>query len=210
MRKAISWLFLLSFIMVSGCSKAEKKEYQDPYDPKAAIAYADQYARVRNPEYADFQTNCTNYISQILVAGGKQMDEPIPPEKDVRITYHDEGDLWFSDSIETEPARWREFSVSTSFCRSSDFVEYWTKVRGMELTHYSNNVVGLKSLYKEAKEGDVIVLYDPDGGIAHLCFLVEKKAQRLLVNANTNDYYKHNIMAISPQSYPELALMKIK
>lgn len=208
MRKLLLWALILALLMMGGC-KGEKKEYQDPYDREAAIEYAYRYAVQRNPEYADFQNNCTNYISQILVAGGKEMDEPIAPRKDHRITYHNQKNRWFSASMASEPERWREFSVSTSFCRTGDFVDYWSGVRGMEISRYKNNIVGLKALYKEAREGDVILLYK-DGKVLHLCLLVAKRDFKLLVNANTNDYYEHNIMAISPQNYPEIGLMKME
>ena len=207
MRKILLWMLIFALLAMSGC-KAEKKDYADGYDREAAIAYAYQYAKKRNPEYADFQNNCTNYISQILVAGGKQMDESIPPKEDERVVYHSAKTGWFSASMATEPDRWREISVSTPFCRTGDFVEYWTKVRGMELSCYKNNIVGLKELYKEATPGDVIVLYH-EGKVLHLCFLVVKEDLQLLVNANTNDYYEYNIMAISPQNYDEIGLMKI-
>ncbi len=210
MRKLFLWFLLLSLLLQAGCSKAAPKTYKDPYNPAAAVAYSYQYATTRNPDYANFQTNCTNYISQALVAGGKEMDAPIAPKKDVRITYHDQKDQWFSAYIETEPARWREFSVSTPFCRTPDFVRYWTRTRGMALNQYANNVSGLRELYRQAEPGDIIVLYNPKGEIVHLCLLAVKKELRLLVNANTNDYYERNIMEISPITYPRIGLLEME
>lgn len=209
MRRILLWLLLFALLPLSGC-RAKTKEYNDPYNRSAAVAYADRYAKQRNPDYADFQNNCTNYISQVLVAGGKKMDAPIQPKKDQRISYHGQRSGWFSTYIESEPERWREFSVSTPFCRTDDFVDYWTNTRGMSLNRYNNNVGGLKKLYQEAEIGDVVILYGPDGGVAHLCVLVVKEGLQLLVNANTNDYYHYNIMKISPQAYPEIGLMQME
>lgn len=203
-------LLLLFSLLLCSCKEEPKKEYNDPYNPAAAVAYSYQYATARNPEYADFQTNCTNYISQILIAGGKEPDEAIPPKEDVRITYHDRKDRWFSAYTETEPARWKEFSVSTSFCRTDDFIDYWTDIRKMELTQYSNNIQGLKQLYAKAQVGDIIVLYNAEGETVHLCFLAVRKNMQLLVNANTNDYYEHNVMQISPTDYPTIGLLSIR
>ncbi len=42
------------------------------YDPRAAVAYAHQWAYGRNPLYANFENmggDCTNFISQCLYAG---------------------------------------------------------------------------------------------------------------------------------------------
>ena len=48
-----------------------------PYDRTAAVAYAEKWANARNPAYADFSNmggDCTNFISQCLVAGGMPMN----------------------------------------------------------------------------------------------------------------------------------------
>lgn len=47
------------------------------YDREAAVAYARHWAYSRNPTYLNFDDlggDCTNYASQILLAGGQQMD----------------------------------------------------------------------------------------------------------------------------------------
>lgn len=197
-------------LFLTGCTSKNTTVYNDPYDARAAIAYSYKYAEERNPEYADFDSNCTNYISQILIAGGKQMDEPIKPVKNKRIVYHDTPDRWFSTYIETNPKRWKEFSVSNSFCRTESFVEYWTTVRGMELTRYSNSMDGLLNLYDYANVGDIIILYDSEGAIKHLCLLVVKEDMSLLVNANTTDYKDRNILEISAAAYPKIGLISMK
>ncbi len=49
-----------------------------PYDRSAAVAYARRWAYHRNPAYLDFELlggDCTNYASQVLLAGGLQMDD---------------------------------------------------------------------------------------------------------------------------------------
>lgn len=48
-----------------------------PYDRKAAVAYAREWAFKRNPAYLDFESlggDCTNFASQVLLAGGLPMD----------------------------------------------------------------------------------------------------------------------------------------
>ena len=49
-----------------------------PFDREKAIEYARRWALDRNPNYYDFDDiggDCTNYISQILLAGGCKMDK---------------------------------------------------------------------------------------------------------------------------------------
>lgn len=200
---------LLTLILLSGCQTV-KNERQDTYDPVAAVAYSYEYSTKRNPEYADFDSNCTNYISQCLVAGGKSMDEAVQPKSNVRITYHNQKTKWFSCFIETVPERWKEFSVSTSFCRTEAFVEYWTKQRGMSLSIYSNEMSGLISLYNRAEAGDIVILYDAKDKIVHLCLISVRADDRLLLNANTIDYCDHNILKISALEYPHIGLIEME
>ena len=197
-------------IFLTGCSGKESTNYNDTYDPDAAVAYSYQYVEDRNPEYANFDSNCTNYISQALIAGGKQMDEAISPKKDTRIVYHNTPNRWFSTYIETNPKRWKEFSISNSFCRTNSFVEYWTEVRGMKLTTYTNTMDGLLSMYDNARKGDIILLYNEKEEIEHLCLLVVRDDMQLLVNANTTDYKDRNILDISAIAYPKIGLLSMK
>lgn len=48
-----------------------------PYNRETAVSYARKYAKSRNPEFYDFSSlggDCTNFISQCLYAGFKEMD----------------------------------------------------------------------------------------------------------------------------------------
>lgn len=48
-----------------------------PYDRSAAVQYAARWALSRNPVWPDFTHlggDCTNFVSQCLYAGGKQMN----------------------------------------------------------------------------------------------------------------------------------------
>ncbi|MDR2752707.1 MAG: amidase domain-containing protein [Oscillospiraceae bacterium] len=49
-----------------------------PFVPAGAVAYARAWAQARNPQYGDFSDmggDCSNFISQTLVAGGAVMNE---------------------------------------------------------------------------------------------------------------------------------------
>ena len=211
-KKALALTACLCLTMILIHMALEKPvPLDDPYDREAAVAYADRWAQERNPEYANLESNCTNFVSQVLAAGGKRMDPPKAPKPGVRIRYHADPDSWYSTSIHTEKDRWREFSVSTSFCRTSDFVAYWTKRRGMKLTVYDNGYSGLNRLYMEAEPGDVLLLYqEKDKHPSHLCVLVEREERKMLINANTKDFYRYNLFHVSPMTYPRIGLLKIK
>jgi len=66
------------------------------YDREAATAYAREWAMARNPKYADFSEmggDCTNFISQALMAGGAVMNE----------TKHTG---WYYHSLNSRAAAW--------------------------------------------------------------------------------------------------------
>jgi len=61
-----------------------------PFDRQAAIDYAHKWAFERNPAYGDFSEmggDCSNFISQALMAGGAVMNET----RDVGWYYHSLG-----------------------------------------------------------------------------------------------------------------------
>ena len=50
---------------------------KSPYDRDAAVAYARQWALSRNPRYYDYDKlggDCTNFVSQCILAGGGEMN----------------------------------------------------------------------------------------------------------------------------------------
>jgi len=54
---------------------------QSNYNRAAAVEYAKQYAYTKNPKYFDFSLlggNCTNFVSQCLVAGEAKMNYSYP------------------------------------------------------------------------------------------------------------------------------------
>jgi putative amidase-like protein len=62
------------------------------YNPAAAVAYADQWAHGRNPNYPDFTDNdCTNFNSQGLEAGGLPLQSVNGFLTDDRNWFHNAG-----------------------------------------------------------------------------------------------------------------------
>jgi len=67
-----------------------------PYNRPAAVAYAHEWAMGRNPRYGDFSNiggDCSNFISQCLIAGGAVMNET-----------RDTG--WYYHSMNSRAAGW--------------------------------------------------------------------------------------------------------
>lgn len=66
------------------------------YDPEKAIDYSQKWALKRNPAYYDFEKlggNCTNFVSQCLLAGGAVMN-------------HTKASGWYYYSISERSPSW--------------------------------------------------------------------------------------------------------
>ena len=57
-----------------GEAQAATLSAENPYDRDAAAEYADTYAMSRNWRYPDYESNCMNFVSQVIHAGGVPID----------------------------------------------------------------------------------------------------------------------------------------
>lgn len=86
------------------------------YSPSKAVSYAHRWVNSFSPQYMNFDNNggdCTNFVSQCLVAGGVRQTKPGSIQQPILQTTHN----WFGS----------KFSSSTSFIRVADFHAYWSK-----------------------------------------------------------------------------------
>ncbi|MBR0342691.1 MAG: amidase domain-containing protein [Oscillospiraceae bacterium] len=58
----------------SGKAQGANLSASNPYDRDAAAEYADDYAMFRNWRYPDYESNCMNFVSQVIHAGGVPID----------------------------------------------------------------------------------------------------------------------------------------
>lgn len=131
------------------------------YNRQKAVAYAMKWWNRHNPAFPIFSVDCTNYVSQCLLAGGAQM--------------------WGEPSREVG---WWSAKANWSFSWSVAHSLYWYLVsnpKGIKGTQVQN----VKELY----EGDVIC-YDFEGNNRwdHTTIVVDKDPTGMpLVNAHTDN-----------------------
>ncbi|MFS0726157.1 amidase domain-containing protein [Paenibacillus sp. 1P07SE] len=135
------------------------------YRRDRAVAYADTWWNKANPEYEEFEVNCTNYISQCLFAGGAPMNYTGRRESGWWYKGRDGGREWWSYS--------------------------WAVSNAMQALLAAPRREGLRGTLVDRPEqlelGDVI-LYDwnGDGRYQHSTIVTAFDAERMpLVNANT-------------------------
>lgn len=176
-RRAISLLLSTLLVLLVPCSVLA-------YSGADAIAYADKWALGRNPAYREADSDCTNFVSQCLKAGGF-------PETDgwYYNWYYDYSDSWFgADSLKN----YLKYTYG-----ATQLVSKWTVNGALGSYAYvndSSNLVG---------NGKEVIFYDWDGNgvMNHAAFCVgtgydseEAIPSRLyfgdLVDAHTSDHYR--------------------
>lgn len=131
------------------------------YNASSAVAYARKWANSWNASYGMFSGDCTNFVSQCLVAGGIPMV--------VRPNYSSQPEL----SVDTNGSYWYNKNggkwASASFIRIINFYPYWnTKVQ----TYSTQSKETMKSL---VSPGDVVLMtHANDGSLYHAIFISYK------------------------------------
>lgn len=115
------------------------------YDRDLAVKYAKRWALKKNPKYANYENyggDCTNYVSQCMVAGNIPMDTI---GKNITQKWH-----WYSDNKRTP-----------SWSSARYLYEYLMANNNYET---ANHGVYAKTIrYEELDLGDIVFLYDNEG-----------------------------------------------
>ena len=178
----------------------------DEYDVQKAVNYARTYALKENPSYPVFENNCTNFVSQCLAAGGITMKGKKDPSAKERLIVSDKHTSWYSVSTEDEK-KVRHFSTSSSFINTDDFLEYFTKECGYSFSTFDNTYEGKLKCFQSMASRDVLVLYQPDGSIAHIRFVSGMGDMNAYFCANTNSRLDYGIFNINSKSYPRFGIL---
>ncbi|WP_054958607.1 amidase domain-containing protein [Paenibacillus dakarensis] len=134
------------------------------YEREAAASYADKWWESGNPEFATFDVDCTNYISQCLFAG----------KAPIHYTGKREAGWWYKGYVNSREWWSYSWAVSNAFAR-----------------YLNTNTSGLRADMVERPEqlmlGDVIVYdWDGDGAFQHSTIVTAFDAGGMpLVNAHT-------------------------
>ncbi|MBP1906159.1 hypothetical protein J2Z32_002808 [Paenibacillus turicensis] len=134
------------------------------YRRQDAVAYADRWWDSFNPEFAEFEVNCTNYVSQCLFAGGAP----------INYTGKRETGWWYKGYVNGQEQWSYSWAVSAALER-----------------YLSTSTTGLRATVVERAEqlelGDVIFYdWDGDGRYQHSTIVTAFDAGGMpLVNANT-------------------------
>lgn len=122
------------------------------YNPYTAARYAQTYAEIYNKNYEKYSSDCTNFVSQCLVAGGATMKEPYPRPAD----FYETTEYWYQVYCDSG-MRW--YDTSTSWMRVEDFYKYFAGHRYAETKYASSKA----DLCQKAQIGDIVQLSKDNG-----------------------------------------------
>ena len=101
----------------------------------------------------------------------------------------------------------RHYSTSNTFINTDAFVRYFTEERGYEFTIYDNTYEGNLQCYKELAAGDVLVLYNEDGTVAHLGLISGIGDMNAYYCANTMERRDFGVFTINEETYSKIGII---
>ena len=164
------------------------------YDREKAVEYSSKWINTRNEEWAVFENNCQNHVSQSLHAGGIPFDYSGSNDSYLQWKYYDDA----YDGRET----------------AKGHVYTWSYVPFFQVYAKDNEGTGLVATVGEniyyAEKGDVIHVgtKDDESHAALVSDVYEKKGEVLdvLINSNSIDMQNYPLQAYS---YPYITLIKV-
>ena len=162
------------------------------YSGSEVAKYAKKYSKSYNENYHKFSSDCTNFASQCVYAGGKRMDG-VSPKMIPRI-----GGKTVSDSKKWYYLNGKgrsNYICTTSWVRCSGknaFNNYWNSYR---VGTYKD----LKNVRSSASVGDVIQIVLSDGTLKHSIIVTKKDKgdSEIYCSSHTSDYYNDSLASIS-------------
>lgn len=180
---------------------------EDGYDVEKAVAYARKYAIEANAEYPLFEQNCTNFVSQCLVAGGISFEGEAKVSQRNKYTITNDLSEWFSESELCEETGRLHYSTTYNFINTDGFIEYFTKVRGYEFTVYKNDYDGKMKCYNDIASGDVLIFYGKYGDVEHIGLVTGIGEMNAYYCGNTNAKLDYGVFTIDDRAYPKMGII---
>jgi len=178
----------------------------DGYDVEAAVAYAMDYAHSHNPEYPVFENNCTNFVSQCLVAGGISMQSDSKVSGNQKYNISSGKKKWYSKNVISEKSGRRHYATTQNFINTDAFLVYFTEQLGYGYSTYENTYEGQSECLKDVASGDVLILYDAQGKVAHIGLITGVGQWNAYYCSNTNNRRNSSAFGVGSK-YPEIGIL---
>ena len=97
--------------------------------------------------------------------------------------------------------------MSETFVKTDAFFEYFTEELGYRFTNYENSYEGNLKCYEEMAAGDVLVLYNEDGTVAHLGLVSGIGEKNAYYCGNTAERRDFSVFTINEQTYSQMGIL---
>nr|WP_090892407.1 amidase domain-containing protein [Evansella caseinilytica] len=158
------------------------------YSPSQANGYAYKWHSSRNPEFPSHDLNCTNFVSQVVLAGGQRQTWGGYTSNRIRSTTN----YWYSQK-RTPPKGDRQIHYeSTSFIRVVDFYSYWSKHMGTTTSSSKTTIIN------NARIGDVVQFRSSSNGRwVHSMYVHKKQNGNIYLAGNTSNVWNRSFKDVS-------------
>ncbi len=178
----------------------------DGYDVEAAVLYAMDYALSRNPDYPFFENNCTNFVSQCLVAGGIMMQSDGKVSENKKYNISSGKKKWYSKNTISEKSGRRHYVTTQNFINTDAFLVYFTEQLGYGYSTYENTYEGQLECLKDVASGDILILYDVQGKVAHIGLITGIGQWNAYYCSNTNNRRNSSAFGVGSK-YPQIGII---
>ena len=165
------------------------------YNPSAAINYARNHAE--NPNRNDYpyfsNADCTNFVSQCVVAGGMGMNGA--PKQ---VGHENTTDKWYCSLFSEWHGNYEyvDYGYSTSWSVAGDFYAYWHNRSASSGAAYSSSDV-----LASTSAGSVVQLVSPQtGAIYHSIILTSNSGRTATYCGHSYNRYDQNFSTIDDTS----------
>lgn len=198
MRKKLRRLFLFA-ACIALCALlwgAPPSRVRFSYDSQKAAQYALQYAMTPNPDYPLFWQNCTNFVSQCLVAGGLPMSDAPAPSSSRFLKIGGTFNEFYCVGATFSDTAPQHYSLSSSFVNTGRLIAYLKANTYCQTYQFTLNFDGKAALAKQAAVGDVLILQKKDQSVFHLGLITKVDGQSVCYSGNTNNRENADIMLL--------------
>ncbi|MCC9625371.1 amidase domain-containing protein [Thalassospira sp. MA62] len=148
------------------------------YSVSDSIAYARKWAKGFNPLYKNHFKDCTNFVSQAILAGGKSERKPSSVPTGITNTTS----YWYSDRYE----EWRTnhyayaWKESSSWIGVVDFHTYWSKYVTVTAPTTSKTTIR-----NQATLGDILQFKNAEGRWFHSMIVTKRESKEIYLAGHT-------------------------
>lgn len=196
MKKSIVSSLMIIFFMTSFFVLASNSiDAHAAYSVKKAQSYAKKYYKEPNYKHDYFSNDCTNFVSQIINAGGEVQKAPAVRNFGVdRNTSYWYGGLYTKGKIQS-------FSYSSTFTAVTHFDKYWSSKKKTYTSSSKKNII------KQAEAGDVILMqHEKKKTWSHAMFVYKKTNSTLKLSGHTKSRLDLDIKKLS--TYKKFKVIK--